>query len=47
MVWYIAFTALLNLGLGYVLAVYFGADRPQLATATGDDLDDIDSDIDE
>jgi hypothetical protein len=50
MVWYIAFTALLNLGLGYGLALYFGSSRPQLATAIGDDLDDVDyadSDIDE
>ena len=50
MVWYIAFTALLNLGLGYGLAIYFGSGRPQLATPIGDDLDDVDytdSDIDE
>jgi hypothetical protein len=49
MVWYIAFTALLNLGLGYFLAVYFGAGRPQLAATVGDGFDDdefADSDVD-
>ena len=48
MVWYIAFTALLNLGLGYFLAVYFGAGRPQMAAAAGDAFDDeefADSDV--
>ena len=48
MVWYIAFTALLNLGLGYFLAVYFGAGRTQLAAAAGDAFDDeefADSDV--
>ena len=42
MVWYIAVTAILNLGLGYVLAVYFGVRRPQLASAIGDDMDGAD-----
>ena len=48
MVWYIAITALLNLGLGYFLAVYFGASRPQVAVAAGDAFDDeefADSDL--
>jgi hypothetical protein len=27
MIWYVALVAILNLGLGYLLAVYLGADR--------------------
>ena len=38
--WYIAITALLNLGLGYALAVYMGAGRVQMATTIGDVLED-------
>jgi hypothetical protein len=40
MVWYVALIAILNLGLGYALAVYLGSGRTQLATATGRSLDD-------
>jgi hypothetical protein len=39
MVWYVAVIAVLNLGLGYLLAVYLGAGRTQFASA-GDSLDD-------
>ena len=40
MVWYVAVIAVLNLGLGYLLAVYLGAGRAQLATSMDDSLDD-------
>lgn len=40
MVWYVAVIAVVNLGLGYVLAVYLGAGRAQIAAATGDSLND-------
>jgi hypothetical protein len=40
MVWYVAITAILNLGLGYVLAVFLGAGRAPIATTTGGMLDD-------
>lgn len=49
MVLYVALIALLNLGLGYALAVYLGAGRSQLATTIGEPLDslnDLDSEID-
>jgi hypothetical protein len=36
MVWYVAFIAVLNLGLGYLLAVYLGAGRPQLVSYAAD-----------
>ena len=36
MVIYVALIAILNLGLGYALAVYLGAGRAQLATTIGD-----------
>lgn len=39
MVWYVAIIAIANLGLGYGLAVYLGAGRAQLASATGDTMD--------
>jgi hypothetical protein len=39
MVWYVAFIAVLNLGLGYLLAVYLGAGRPQLASYAADAYD--------
>jgi hypothetical protein len=42
MVLYVALIALLNLGLGYALAVYLGAGRSQLVTTIGDPLDSID-----
>jgi len=42
MVWYVAIVAILNLGLGYALAVYLGAGRPEMATVGGDLLDDSD-----
>jgi hypothetical protein len=40
MVWYVAVIAVLNLGLGYFLAVYLGAGRAQIEVAMGDLLDD-------
>ena len=40
MVWYVALIAIVNLGLGYALAVYLGAGRPQLAATTGGSFDD-------
>ena len=50
MVIYVALIAILNLGLGYALAVYLGTGRPQFATSIGDEFDsisDAESDIDE
>jgi len=48
MVYYVALIAILNLGLGYALAVYLGAGRSQWA-ATFDEplepLDDLDAPI--
>lgn len=38
MVWYVAVIAVLNLGLGYVLAVYLGAGRTPIAAATSDSM---------
>jgi hypothetical protein len=48
MVLYVALIAILNLGLGYALALYMGAGGGQLASATAamESLDDIDSDVD-
>jgi hypothetical protein len=48
MVVYVALIAVLNLGLGYALAVYLGAGRTQLATAIGESLeplDDLDAEV--
>jgi hypothetical protein len=42
MVLYVALIALLNLGLGYALAVYLGAGRSQLATTIGEPLESSD-----
>jgi hypothetical protein len=42
MVIYVAVIAILNLGLGYVLAKYLGVGRPQLATPTGESLESLD-----
>jgi hypothetical protein len=42
MVWYVAFIAILNLGLGYALAVYMERSQ-RLAAATSDDLLDDDT----
>ena len=42
MVIYVALIAILNLGLGYALAVYLGAGRPQLATTIGEPLEPLD-----
>ena len=39
MVIYVALIAILNLGLGYVLAKYLGVGRPQLATTIGESLE--------
>jgi hypothetical protein len=50
MVVYVALIAILNLGLGYALAVYLGAGRSQFATTVGNPLESLDhndSDIDE
>jgi len=43
MVIYVALIAILNLGLGYALAVYLGAGRSQLATAMGESLEPLES----
>ncbi len=43
MVYYVALIAILNLGLGYALAVYLGASRTRLATTAGDTLEALDS----
>ena len=48
MVIYVALIAILNLGLGYALAVYLGAGHAQLATTIGEPLkpfDNSDSDV--
>ena len=42
MVWYVAVIAVLNLGLGYMLAVYIERSR-KLAVATSDDMLDDDA----
>jgi hypothetical protein len=50
MVIYVALIAIVNLGLGYALAVYLGAGRPRLATTGGEPLESLDytdSDVDE
>ena len=50
MVIYVALIAILNLGLGYALAVYVGAGRGQFAPAIGEPIEslgDSDSDVDE
>jgi len=44
MVWYVALIAVLNLGLGYALALYMGAGRGQLASSTGDSFDETEFD---
>jgi hypothetical protein len=41
MVIYVALIAILNLGLGYALAKYLGAGRPQLAATIGEPLDSL------
>jgi hypothetical protein len=42
MVIYVGLIAILNLGLGYGLAKYLGAGRPQFATAIGEPLESLD-----
>ena len=42
MVIYVALIAILNLSLGYALAVYLGAGRPRLATTVGEPLESLD-----
>lgn len=42
MVIYVALIAILNLGLGYALAVYLGAGRAQLASSIGEPLESLD-----
>jgi hypothetical protein len=44
MVFYVAAIAILNLCLGYVLAMYMGAGRSRLATEHGDSFDSLDRD---
>jgi hypothetical protein len=39
MPWYVAIVALLNLGLGYVLALYMERGRRTAALVASDDLD--------
>ena len=41
MVIYVALIAILNLGLGYALALYLGAGRPQLASTLGEPLESL------
>jgi hypothetical protein len=51
MVIYVGMIAILNLSLGYALALYMGAGRgPMAATASGESMDSLDyadSDVDE
>jgi hypothetical protein len=42
MVIYVALIAILNLGLGYALALYLSAGRAQLANAIGEPLESLD-----
>ena len=42
MVIYVALTAIVNLGLGYALALYLGAGRAQLATSICEPLESLD-----
>jgi hypothetical protein len=42
MVFYVGLIAILNLSLGYALAVYLGADRAQLASNIGESLEPLD-----
>jgi len=42
MVWYVAIVAILNLGLGYVLAQYLGAGRGR---CTGDPIGSADAEL--
>jgi hypothetical protein len=39
MIWYVAFIAILNLGLGYFIGVRMNGGRPQAATAGEDTFD--------
>jgi len=39
MVWYVAFVAVMNLGLGYFLALYMGGGRPNVAYVADDAFD--------
>ncbi len=38
MVWYVAFVAVLNIGLGYVFALYMGWDRGQASLSPDESL---------
>jgi hypothetical protein len=40
MVWYVALIAILNLALGYALAIYLGAGHPPLAVTASQTFDD-------
>jgi hypothetical protein len=44
MIWYVALVAVLNLGLGYGLAMYLGAGRTRFATNAGDSFGDSEFD---
>jgi hypothetical protein len=44
MVWYVAIVAILNLALGYGLAVYMGVGRTRYLVASGDATDDSNGD---
>ena len=39
MAWYVALVAILNLGLGYALAVFLRSGREQAALSSGDTLE--------
>jgi hypothetical protein len=39
MAWYVALVAILNLGLGYALAVFLRSGREELALSSGDALE--------
>jgi hypothetical protein len=43
MVIYVALIAILNLGLGYALAMYMGAGRPRVATTSGEQIEPLES----
>jgi len=42
MLYYVALIAVLNLGLGYALAVYLGAGRAPFAATIGESLEPLD-----
>ncbi len=42
MVWYVALIAVVNLGLGYALAVYLGVGGAQMLPVAADSIDETD-----